>query len=149
MTSSRGKKRGLAQWIKFWTLLIISLSLWPSYLISLNLIQLCPSVKGVNTSQQDWGESQTKHVEQCWNTVGKKESEVAQSCLTLCNPMDCSLPDSIHGIFQGKNTGVGSHSFLQGIFPTQGSNLGLPYHRQTLYCLSHQGSPLEHIAGVQ
>ena len=31
----------------------------------------------------------------------KKESEVAQSCLTLCNPMDCSLPDSpIHGIFQ-------------------------------------------------
>ena len=31
------------------------------------------------------------------------ESEVAQSCLTLCNPMDCSLPDfSIHGIFQAR-----------------------------------------------
>ena len=33
----------------------------------------------------------------------KKESEVAQSCLTLCNPMDCSLPgSSIHGIFQAR-----------------------------------------------
>ena len=32
------------------------------------------------------------------------------------------------------------HALLQGIFPTQGSNLGLLYCRQTLYCLSHQGS---------
>ena len=32
-----------------------------------------------------------------------KESEVAQSCLTLCNPMDCSLPgSSVHGIFQAR-----------------------------------------------
>ena len=41
----------------------------------------------------------------------------------------------------GKNTGVGSHSFLQGIFPTLGSNLGLPHFRQIPYHLSHQGSP--------
>ena len=41
----------------------------------------------------------------------------------------------------GKNTGVGCHSFLQGIFPTQGSNPGLPHCRQILYRLSHQGSP--------
>jgi len=41
----------------------------------------------------------------------------------------------------GKNTGVGSHSFLQGIFPTLGLNLGLPYFRQIFYHLSHQGSP--------
>ena len=40
-----------------------------------------------------------------------------------------------------KNTGVGCHTLLQGIFPTQGSNLGLLYGRQTLYHLSHQGSP--------
>ena len=32
------------------------------------------------------------------------------------------------------------HFLLQGIFPTQGSNPGLPHHRQTLYPLSHQGS---------
>ena len=45
----------------------------------------------------------------------------------------------------GKNTGVGCHSFLQGIFPTQGSNPGLPHCRQILYQLSHQGSPLDTI----
>ena len=41
----------------------------------------------------------------------------------------------------GKNTGVGSHSLLQRIFLTQGSNLGLLHCRQILYSLSHQGSP--------
>ena len=41
----------------------------------------------------------------------------------------------------GKNTGVGCHSLLQGIFPTQGSNPCLLHCRQILYCLSHQGSP--------
>ena len=41
----------------------------------------------------------------------------------------------------GKNTGVGCHFLLQGIFLTQGSNLGLSHCRQTLYHLSHQGSP--------
>ena len=41
----------------------------------------------------------------------------------------------------GKNTGVGSLSLLQGIFPTQGSNSGLPHCGCILYCLNHQGSP--------
>ena len=40
----------------------------------------------------------------------------------------------------GQNTGVGCHSLLQGIFPTQGLNPGLPHCRQILYQLSHQGS---------
>ena len=43
--------------------------------------------------------------------------------------------------FPGKNTGVCSHALLQGIFPTQGSNLGLLHCGQILHCLSHQGSP--------
>ena len=43
----------------------------------------------------------------------------------------------------GQNTGVGSLSLLQGIFPTQGSYLGLPHCRRILYQLSYQGSPLE------
>ena len=42
----------------------------------------------------------------------------------------------------GQSTGVGSLSLLQGIFPIQGSNPGLPHCRQTLYQLSHQGSPV-------
>ena len=41
----------------------------------------------------------------------------------------------------GQNTRVRSHSLLQGIFPTQGLNPGLPHCRQILYQLSHQGSP--------
>ena len=141
----------------------------------------------------------------------KSESEVAQSCLTLSDPMDCSLPgSSVHGIFQarvlewgalgmktlqmviniwsapqlvldkiifirfcleqkwkwsesashsvesdslrprglcsswnspGQNTAVGSLSPLQGIFPTQRSNLGLPHCRWIFYQLSQKGSP--------
>ena len=67
---------------------------------------------------------------------------VAQLCPILCDPMDCSLPDSSdHGDSPGKNTGVGCHARLQGIFPTQGSNPDLPHSRQSLYYLSDQGSP--------
>ena len=65
---------------------------------------------------------------------------VTQLCATLCNPMDCSLllctRDS-----PGKNAGVGSHSLLQRIFPTHGTNPGLLHFRQILYHLSYQGSP--------
>ena len=67
---------------------------------------------------------------------------LALSCLTLCNPMDCIPPrSSVHGDSPGKNTRVGCHAVLQGIFPTQGSNPDLPHCRQILYRLSHQGSP--------
>ena len=108
---------------------------------------------------------------------------VAQSCLTLCNPIDCSPPgSSVLGILQArkenwsgllfpspgdlpnpgiepgspmlqedslpseppgkpKNTGVGSLSLLQGIFPTQELNWGLLHCRWILYQLSHEGSP--------
>ena len=49
-----------------------------------------------------------------------------QSCPTLCNLMDCSPPgSSVYGNSPGKNTGVGGHALLQGIFPTRGSNLCL------------------------
>ena len=50
---------------------------------------------------------------------------VTQLCLTLCNLMDCSPSiSSVHG-FPGKNTGVGCHFLLQGIFLTQELNLSL------------------------
>ena len=63
--------------------------------------------------------------------------KVAQSCLTLCNPMDY-----IYSPWNspGQNTGVGNLSLLQRIFPTQGSNPGLMHCRQILYQLSHKGS---------
>ena len=66
----------------------------------------------------------------CVSTINRlmKESEVTQSCPTLCDPVDCRLL----GIFPpwdspGKSTGVGYHFLLQGIFLTQGSNPGLPH----------------------
>ena len=71
---------------------------------------------------------------------------VPQLCPTLCDPTDCSLPgSSVHEDSPGKNTGVGCHALLQGIFPIQGLNLGLPHCRWILYSLSHQGSPLSNI----
>ena len=69
-----------------------------------------------------------------------------QSCPTLCDPMGCSPPGS--SVRTPENTGVGCHVLLQGIFPTQGSNPGLPHDRQILYHLNHRGGPraLEWIA---
>ena len=90
--------------------------------------------------------------------------------MILCDIMDCSMPgssvlhcllenesesqsvvsDSLwhHGLYSpwnslGQNTGVGSLSLLHRIFPTQGSNPGILHCRQTLHCLSHQGSPYQ------
>ena len=58
------------------------------------------------------------------------------------------MSDSLqpHGLYSpwiapGQNTGVGSLSLLQGIFPTQGSNPGLTHCRRILYQLNHKGSP--------
>ena len=66
---------------------------------------------------------------------------VAQSCLTLCNPMDCSPPgSSFHGILQARILEWVAMSSSRGIFPTQGSSPGLLHCRQIPYCLSHQGS---------
>ena len=52
-------------------------------------------------------------------------------------------PHGLHSPWNspGQNTGVGSCSLFQGIFPTQGSNQGLPHCRRILYQLSHLGSP--------
>ena len=64
---------------------------------------------------------------------------VTQLCLTLYDPMDCSPPgSSVHEDSPGKNTGVSFHAFLQGIFPTQGSNLGLLHCGWIVYHLSYQ-----------
>ena len=70
----------------------------------------------------------------------KLKGLVAQSCLTLCDHMHCSPPgSSVHGILQA-GRGVGYHSLLQGIFPTQVSDLSPLHYRQVLYHLSHWGS---------
>ena len=57
-------------------------------------------------------------------------SDVLRPC-GICSPWNSP----------GQNTGVGSRSLLQGIFPTQGLNLGLLHCKRILYQLSHKGSP--------
>ena len=53
-------------------------------------------------------------------------AKLLQSCLTLFDPTDCSPPgSSVHRDSPGKNTGMGCHALLQGIFPTQELNLCL------------------------
>ena len=72
-------------------------------------------------------------------SLAESEREVAQSCPTLCDPMDTRLRHPYD--FLGNGTGVGCHFLLHEIFPTQASNPGIPHCRQTLYHQSHQ-SPL-------
>ena len=63
---------------------------------------------------------------------------VAPPCTTLCDPMDCNPGRPLcPWNSPGKNTRVGCHALLQGIFPTQGSNPGLLHCRQILYHLNH------------
>ena len=67
---------------------------------------------------------------------------VAQLCPALCNPINRTLPaSSVHGDSPSKYIGMDCRALLQGIFPTQGSNLVLLHCRQILYHLNHQGSP--------
>ena len=68
--------------------------------------------------------------------------KVAQSCPTLCDPMDYA----VHGILQARILEWLSLSLLQGIVPTQGLNPALPHCRRILYQLSHQGSSLSLLA---
>ena len=69
-------------------------------------------------------------------SVNAYKVKVAQSCLTLHHPMDYTF----NGILQARILDWVATSLLQGIFPTQGSNPGLPHCRQILNHLSHQGS---------
>ena len=68
----------------------------------------------------------------------------SESCLVMSNSLQP------HGIYSpwnslGQNTGMGSLSLLQGIFPTKGKNPGLLHCRQILYQLSYQGRPISYI----
>ena len=66
-----------------------------------------------------------------WKESYDKPEWVSESCSVVSDSLQ----------FHGQNTAVGSLALLQGIFPTQESNLSLPHCRQILYQLSHKGSP--------
>ena len=73
-------------------------------------------------------------------TSGIRSHQVSESCSVVS---DSLRPHGLYNPYNslGQKTGVGSLSFLQGIFPTQGSNPGFLHCKQMLYPLSHQGSP--------
>ena len=76
-------------------------------------------------------------------TCKNKGKQSVLSCSVVSNslqPHGLNSPpcSSVHGHSLGKNTEVGCHALLQGIFPTQGSNPGPPHCRRILYHLSHQ-----------
>ena len=77
-----------------------------------------------------------------WTTGPPGKSRHVSIFKQLCLA-DCLWPYGLYSPwnFSGQNTGVGSLSLLQGIFPTRGSNPGLPHCRWILYQLSHKGSP--------
>ena len=72
----------------------------------------------------------------------RRRHRFVQSCLTLCNAIDCSLPgSSVHGIPQARVLERIAIPFSRGSSQPRESNLSLPHCRQIPYCLSHQGSP--------
>ena len=83
-----------------------------------------------------------------WRRLLRVSWTTKRSNQSILNESRSVMSDSLqpHGLYssqnsQGQNTGMGSLSLLQGIFPTQGSNPGLPHCRQILYQLCHKGSP--------
>ena len=80
-----------------------------------------------------------------WGTINIEENSWSFICtFALHNYSLCLFshnPHSVCGNSPGKNTGVGCHVLLQGIFPTQGSNPGLHHWRRILHHLSQKGSP--------
>ena len=99
------------------------------------------AVHGVSQSQtrlNDWSElneDNREFLQQKEHGIAIVKVKVTQSYLTLWDSMGCSPPGSSD---LSKKIGVGSLSFLQAIFPTQGSNPGLLHCRWITYCLSYQ-----------
>ena len=93
--------------------------------------------------QETWFLSQLCHRPAGSTGIEKRKGThsvlVARSCTTLCDPHGQPARILCPWNFPGKNTGVGCHFLLQGIFLTQGWSLVLLHCRQILYHLSHQG----------
>ena len=136
-----GWMASVIQWTWTWTNLGRSWGTGKPGVLQSTVSQRVATVHGITKSWTQLSDWTTRYV--CVSvslSVRTHVYLVAQSCLTLCNPIDCSPPgSSVHGDSPGKNTGVSNLPLLQGIFPTQGSNPCLRHCRQ-LYQLSYQGS---------
>ena len=105
-------------------------------------VRPAPSVRGAGVSVQKAKMSEKQSWVMHPNASTPPETKTVSRCGLWPAPVDCGPPGpAVRGTLQA-STGVGCHALLQGIFPTQRSNLGLLHGRQILYRLSHQGSPL-------
>ena len=76
------------------------------------------------------------------SALASREVKWLSRAQLFATPWTVACPKLLHPWdFLGKSTGVGCRFLLQGLFPTQGSNPGLPHGRQMLYHLSHQEVP--------
>ena len=134
-------KKGQSGQVLTWQLL---LPLTTLHVVQGLMIALCSPYSRPFSEASFW-------ISRAWKKVVVKVL-VVQSCLTLCDPMDCSPPaSSVHGILQARILewvipifGIPFPvviPFLLGILLTQESNPGLPHCRQILYYLGHQASP--------
>ena len=109
--------------------LISVLTIWWCPCVELSLWYHSPSLCPTTNAEDAEVEQFYEDLQDILELTPKKDVLffiVTQSCSTLCDTMDCSPPgSSVHGYSPGKNTGMGCHALLQGIFPTQGSNPGL------------------------
>ena len=115
--------------------LSISVSLYLSIYLSISVstcVYICISLQAIFKSRKN-NKWENFHFLNCVANESESCSVVSDSMQPygLCSPWNSP----------GQNTGVGSLSLLQGIFPTQGLNPGLPHCRQILYQLSHKRSP--------
>ena len=97
---------------------------------------LCPSLQRRGGHLDQGREDGTRNQKICSDLY----EYTNESCSVVS---DCLRPHGLGSPWNspGQDTGVGSLSLLQGIFPTQDSNPGLPHCKWILYQLSHKGSP--------
>ena len=104
------------------------------------------------SSEKETSRTRSGRVSQMWHYCHPQGHIILPThpCMKTCSESKSHLVVSgslwARGLYSpwnspGQNTGVGSLSLLQRIFPTQGSNPGLPHCRWNLYQLSHKGSP--------
>ena len=89
-----------------------------------------------------WGQLLRQKVPEASHYVSPCTAHSRSIVSDSVTPWTAAHDSSVHGDSPDKITGVGCHAFLQGTFPTQGSNPGLPHCRQILYQLSYQGIPM-------
>ena len=121
-------------WIDVWLLIFVAKQWWGSYITGFFNAHLNSSESISDIHTKFWWDAGMLllYSSMCVCVL------VTQSCPTVCDPMECSPSgSSVHGDSPGKNSGVGCHFLLQGIFLTQGLNPGLLHCRQTLYRLSY------------